>query len=316
MSHRIILGSLIAILLVTANSFAVKAFSTGTKGYVIIEVEDLPHSEGWVKKSSQNGYTGSGYLQWTGHKHDCNFYAQPKGPHGTDITGNCQGPESDFLKFKVQITQPGTYTLNVRNFHSVAEVGHGGWLATVSPEYKVLGCTAPPGERYIYKVVNANVNQWSWVTTNVWVFQTYSLQPGVYEFYHTARDPQWIADRIYVAGWIGREEIAAAASNKNTIADEMIEVGAVEIERATQKSMHQKSTKAFFSIVSNVDGTKSIMLRENVRKVSAYDLRGNVVSLSQNGNRIDIKSQSTGALVLKVTDMHDNTKISRINFLQ
>lgn len=64
-------------------------------GLLVIEMENLPLTESWEVAQTVTGYTGSGYIQWTGHQ-----YFNQVG----------QGP----INFQIKINTPGTYTFNWR----------------------------------------------------------------------------------------------------------------------------------------------------------------------------------------------------------
>lgn len=64
-------------------------------GLLVIEMESLPLSAEWEVAQNIDGYTGNGYIHWTGSQ----FFNQ---------TGN--GP----ISFQIKINTPGTYTFNWR----------------------------------------------------------------------------------------------------------------------------------------------------------------------------------------------------------
>ncbi len=64
-------------------------------GLLVVEMENLPLSDNWEVAQNIGGYTGNGYIQWTGNQ----FFNQ---------TGN--GP----IAFQIKINTPGTYTFNWR----------------------------------------------------------------------------------------------------------------------------------------------------------------------------------------------------------
>lgn len=64
-------------------------------GLVVIEMESLPLSANWEIAQDIPGYTGGGYIQWTGNQY---FNQVGRGP----------------IRFQVKINMPGTYTFNWR----------------------------------------------------------------------------------------------------------------------------------------------------------------------------------------------------------
>lgn len=64
-------------------------------GLLVVEMESLPVSGNWEVAQNINGYTGNGYIQWTGNQ----FFNQ---------TGN------GAISFQIKINTPGTYTFNWR----------------------------------------------------------------------------------------------------------------------------------------------------------------------------------------------------------
>ncbi len=64
-------------------------------GLLVVEMEHLPLSGSWEVAQNIDGYTGNGYIQWTGSQ----FFNQ---------TGN------GTISFQIKINTPGTYTFNWR----------------------------------------------------------------------------------------------------------------------------------------------------------------------------------------------------------
>ena len=65
-------------------------------GLVVIEAENLTAPSGWVKPSSVSGYTGSGYLHWTGTE----YFTRP----GVGL-----------ITTKITINRPGVYRFQMRS---------------------------------------------------------------------------------------------------------------------------------------------------------------------------------------------------------
>ena len=73
----------------TCNFFAEK------NGLLVIEMENLPLTESWEVARKIPGYTGSGYIQWTGNQ---NFNQVGRGA----------------IRLRIKINTPGTYVFNWR----------------------------------------------------------------------------------------------------------------------------------------------------------------------------------------------------------
>lgn len=65
-------------------------------GLVVIEAENLNAPEGWSKKTSVNGFTGEGYLEWEGGD-------------------NFRTPGAGLISTAIEIKTPGTYSFEWRN---------------------------------------------------------------------------------------------------------------------------------------------------------------------------------------------------------
>ncbi|GAA4278327.1 Ig-like domain-containing protein [Aquimarina mytili] len=168
-------------------------------GLVIIEAENLSASGNWKKKSNISGFTGGGYLEWTGPDH-------------------FNDPGNGLINTKIKINSPGRYRFQWRS-----KVGEGDsateandtWLKfpDASEFYaqkgnervypKGSGQTPNPegagGEGY-FKVYSTGTTNWTWTTKtsdndphDIYVeFDT----PGTYTMLISGRSKHHVLDRV------------------------------------------------------------------------------------------------------------------------
>ncbi len=67
-------------------------------GLIVIQVESMPPSSGWVLETGDSGYTGNGYYEWKGPNH----------------FGN---PGNGTITYQINVTNPGVYNFRIRNQH-------------------------------------------------------------------------------------------------------------------------------------------------------------------------------------------------------
>lgn len=101
MPHSIIKSLLLFLAILSYSALLAQAegescdFFEEENGLLVIEMENLPLTTDWEVAQNIDGYTGSGYIHWTGNQ----FFNQ---------TGNGS------ITFQVKINTPGTYTFNWR----------------------------------------------------------------------------------------------------------------------------------------------------------------------------------------------------------
>lgn len=171
-------------------------------GRVIIQAESMDTPGGWQKKSNSSGYTGSGYLEWT----------------GGDSFGT---PGNGTTSTSIKINQPGTYKFQWRT-----KVGHGtnpteandSWLRFPDADDffgqkenghivypKGSGKSPNPngsGADNWFKVYVNNLN-WTWSTHTSdndahEIYVTFD-SPGVYTMQLSGRSDHHLIDRIVLA---------------------------------------------------------------------------------------------------------------------
>lgn len=152
----------------------------GTKAYIeqngliVIQPETKPYGQGWALESSVSGYTGSGYLKWSGS----DFFTVP----GNGLT-----------EYKLFVENPGTYNLRIRANKR-----------DPNPSEDNDVWTKINNEQW-YKTFNSNqqTNQWSFPTqyeivhpTNM-PAATVNLTAGLNTFYISGRSNGFYIDRIH-----------------------------------------------------------------------------------------------------------------------
>ncbi|MFD0862245.1 Ig-like domain-containing protein [Sungkyunkwania multivorans] len=168
-------------------------------GLVVIEGENLSAPGNWNKKNSISGFTGGGYLEWTGPDH-------------------FNDPGNGVITTKIRINSPGTYSFQWRS-----KVGEGDnpteandtWLKFSDADDfyaqkgseriypKGSGKTPNPegaGGQGYFKVYSTGTTNWTWVTKTSDndphdIFVTFN-NPGIYTMLISGRSKHHILDRI------------------------------------------------------------------------------------------------------------------------
>jgi hypothetical protein len=127
-------------------------------GFAIVEAESVPASPRWELRndpaepggctrsrmdSAPTKPTGKGYLRWNGPSLTCKSQGKPEvkeeGPekHG-DLTQGCQGDRKDWLQFKLWVTNPGTYEVDLRSYHLKEDGDNDAWIGYFGQKGTIL----------------------------------------------------------------------------------------------------------------------------------------------------------------------------------
>lgn len=180
-------------------------------GIVLAEAEAIDHHPHWNLKTEPEGFTGEGYLEWNGPDR----MRKPQGDFGNDdLDGLRQGPQDEWLIFRVHITQPGSYRFNARNHHVERDGDNDAWFSVIGREIteenpvKRIGDSLRDGEGVI-----------SWLD---WGTHVVELDEGIHNLYVGGRSPGFGIDRLalYLTDDEGIEE---KALNPETPVSELAE---------------------------------------------------------------------------------------------
>ncbi|MEK6481168.1 hypothetical protein WJR50_26735 [Catalinimonas sp. 4WD22] len=159
-----------------------RQYSINKEGYLVLEAENMPHSELWNFVAVEKGKncTGTGYLKYvgpvTGSGHD----------QETDTEGKLQGNPEDWLVIPVEVKVPGRYRINLRNHHLEKDGDNDIWV-------HIVGWPPP-----IKRVGDHAVDSFQWLTWGPdWVYWDIE-KPGLYEFYVAGRSHGFGIDRIAI----------------------------------------------------------------------------------------------------------------------
>lgn len=157
-------------------------------GRIVLEVEAASFRGDWTQESSMAGYTGAGYLTWT----------------GPDLFG---APGKDAVVWTIHIGRPGRYRLLLRNRHDFAD-------STLQND-----CFTRMDDGPWIKTFSSTRGQWTWATRHEFEDgdkppAAFALGAGLHRFQMSGRSKGFSIDRIHLAleGAAGAEEIAAPAS--------------------------------------------------------------------------------------------------------
>lgn len=146
-------------------------------GLVAFHMESNPNPNGWTRSTSSTGFTGTSYYRWDGP----NLFAQP------GAQGN--------MDFQFYVSNPGTYTLNIRNRHDDpnpteandiwVKMDNGHWDKVFSNNYTSL----------------PYVGFWSWESRveHTALQATFYLSTGLHTLYLSGRSNGFKVDRIHLA---------------------------------------------------------------------------------------------------------------------
>jgi len=140
-------------------------------GIVVVEVEAEPAVPSWVSETGLAGYTGSAYHTW----------------RGSDLFNS---PGTAILRYDINISTPGRYTLAIRNRHDHLD-------STLEND-----CfTRMDGGTWI-KTYSSTRGQWTWHTVHEdggnHLTPEYDLTAGAHTFEISARSANYSIDRFHL----------------------------------------------------------------------------------------------------------------------
>lgn len=211
---------------------------------ITVEAEDLVHGSDWVFESTQQGYTGRGYLRYNGPERLGDPYSKMDEEKHLDMNGSAQGDPSQWIRIPVKVTTTGAYHLNIRAFHRIA-MGH--WAHTFGGDQScwihLVGHPLPVTMGH----VNPNrTNSFAWLgfgpgSNEADAFEAFSfaLTPGVYTFYISGRHRDFIADRISIYRKIGRDLFPPNSTSATIAPSEPVSLESVQVHRNALPALHQ-----------------------------------------------------------------------------
>ncbi|TDJ70662.1 MAG: hypothetical protein E2O39_09720 [Planctomycetota bacterium] len=141
-------------------------------GLVVVEFESLDAPSGWVEETSASGFTGAGYLRWTGSNH-------------FSVPGNA------IMNVYVQLHTDGLRQLSIRNHHDDPNdiFENDIWFRADGGDWIKAASSGP-----------ATVAVWNWVTT---VDEggpdiVLDLTKGLHHFEFSARSKDFRVDRFHL----------------------------------------------------------------------------------------------------------------------
>lgn len=162
------------------QSFAQNFLFVEYNGFVLVEAEDLSYSSNWQFLSERKGFTGRGYLKWTG-----GTQGQGEGQE-TDHIGKLQGNPDDWLVIPVQVTKTGVYHVDLRNTHDNRDEGNDVWV-------HVIGWPPP-----VRRMGDHGEKTFQWLTWGPDEISWKITRKGLYHFYIAGRSNYFAIDRIAI----------------------------------------------------------------------------------------------------------------------
>jgi len=288
-----------------ANSSGCEAVYVEEDGYLLLDAESGEFENGdladWIISSDTAGFSGSGYIEWTG-------------------TNNFNSPGNGTINYKFKINTPGTYELRWRSKINIIDLSpdvnpraehndthvrfpdaqvfanlEGGLL------YPAGGFGVPADADLIkdsragwFKVFSGNtIGQWGWDTrtndSNAFVFVNFK-SPGVYTLQLSSRSAGHALDRITLAN-------VNLQSNPifNTSLDESL-CDPNNINQYPEVSITSPQNRRTFANQANIDIAASASDSDgNVSKVEFY-----------NGNTL-ISTDNNAPYQANITGLSDTT---------
>jgi|AntRauTorcE11897_2_1112592.scaffolds.fasta_scaffold15458_2 hypothetical protein len=140
-------------------------------GMVVVEAEFSTLSEGWVLQNKIEGYSGEGYLTWM-------------------LPTNTQAQGQGLLSYPFKISQPGNYTVKIRNYHDCEDFT------------ECNDIFAKMNEGSWEKNFNHTLSEWDWDSRqdieHVFSDATYELKAGTHTLYLSGRSQDFSIDKIAI----------------------------------------------------------------------------------------------------------------------
>ena len=141
-------------------------------GIIAIEIETAPCVKSWKKETSMKGFSGECYYTWKGAN---SFGSAGKG----------------LMEWKIVITKPGKYTLNIRNRHDYKD----------STEEN--DCFTQMNNGQWVKTFSSKRGEWCWNSIHEWshskkIPAVYDLSAGVHTFRISGRSHGFSIDRFHL----------------------------------------------------------------------------------------------------------------------
>lgn len=255
-------------------------------GIIAVDLEDFDAKKPWKKETDLKGFTGDSYYTW-------------RGPN------SYRGAGGGTMEFKIIITKPGDYYLNIHNRHQhhdstlendcYTQMDDGNWVKTFSSKRDV----------------------WLWQSTHEWDHKTkipakYTLTAGLHIFRISGRSHGFSIDRFHL--WHSSlnkkntqsTDVKLSASDSptapETITDKRLisywesgRLGMVarECEAILKKGENQEATKALEAIDAFASKRKAQInkLKEFAPSLAYESLRSLAGALSYTSHEKDIKTE-------------------------
>lgn len=168
---------------------------------ITVEAEDMVHGDIWKLETDRSGFTGSGYLRYTG--------PERLGTDGQDHTGAAQGSEDEWIRIPIFVERLAAHHVNIRAHHRLKpppeEGGAAGldcsvWTHVVGYDLPVTLSHADSPDRWEWLVYGPGANGDRDLMT---VQVSFRLEPGVHTVYVAGRSTDFRADRISIYPRLG-----------------------------------------------------------------------------------------------------------------
>lgn len=157
-------------------------------GWLEMECEDMEHHPYWEFRKEPEGFSGSGYLAWTGP--DRQISVEDFGGNN-DSAWIRQGPQEEWFIIRVYAPEDGTYNFNVRNYHKMKDGDNDVWFSFVGIRTHEPGSTVSKIGRLTDS--HKDGNGFTWVD---WGKPEVQLKKGINNIYMGGRSTGFGIDKI------------------------------------------------------------------------------------------------------------------------
>lgn len=170
-----------------------------------VEAEECYAGEYWVFDQEHSGYTGGGYMRYTGPEAICLDPGETDRDSPTDEDNRCQGDPRARLRIPVRITRRGLYNINARCYAETDGVGPGSHASGKDHTAWIMVEELLDTDRAGSGHTEAGAkHRWTWFSFGPGSNQHpdcqvgYALEPGDYVFYLGGRHRNFRADRVHI----------------------------------------------------------------------------------------------------------------------
>ncbi|MEL6916350.1 MAG: DUF5060 domain-containing protein, partial [Bacteroidota bacterium] len=264
---------------------------------VVIETENLSFPSGWDERTSASGFSGTGYLEWTG-------------------SNNFNTPGQGTITVKIQINDPGTYRFQWRN-----KVGTGNnstehndsWLrfpdaddffgqrgnSIIYP--KGSGKTPTPnggGADGWFKIYLSGTTNWTWSTNTSdndphQIYATFD-SPGIYTMEISGRSTNHLIDRIVLSKDVSNTTDLSLQETPCGSSGENVPVTGLSVTPSSASLDVGDTIDLNFTVSPSNATNKNVTWTSSNNALATVNANGRVTALAEGNVTITARTQDGG----------------------